>query len=151
MSTKRTSMSAVSGVVPSGSAHWERQFMFVSWFVSVQINKKRNWVQICVQQVQHRVRKSVWHVSQLGSVREVWRVSLFGCVSDVFVCCTRLTCLRSGTCVLICVSLLGRLFFRGGQAVPQQTCCAGTEGILCGTDFAYVYNNQCNWFLLFAF
>ena len=59
-------------------------------------------------------------VSQLGNVRDVWRVFLFGCVSDVFVRCTRLTCLRSRTCVLICVFLLGRLFFRGGQAVPQQ-------------------------------
>jgi hypothetical protein len=84
---KRTKMSTVGGVVPSGMARWERQFV---------------------------------SVSQLGSVRDVWRVSLFGCVSDAFACCTRLTCLRSGTCVLICVFVLGRLFFRGGQAVPQQ-------------------------------
>ena len=73
---KRTKMSTVGGVVPSGMTHWERQFV---------------------------------SVSQLGNVRDVWRVSLFGCVSDVFVRCTRLTCLRSGTCVLIDVFLLGRL------------------------------------------
>jgi hypothetical protein len=142
MSTKRTTTSAVGGVVPSGSAHWECQFMFVSWFMSAQINKnKRLGSKMCTASTTSSTSTSVWRVSQLGSVKDVWRVSLIGCVSDVFVCCTRLTCLRSGTCVRndMCVFFWGGCSSEEVRRCPNnEACCAGTQGILCGTDFAYV-------------